>query len=253
MSLAGPNRAGWYRQSFGDLYPLIYAHRSRSAADREIRALARWAPLGPGDSVLDACCGGGRHLAAMVNLGCNAVGFDLSGELIRHASEDAVLAGRVFQADIRRIPLRYRFDRVVNLFTSFGYFPDDSVNADAFEALVRRVDAGGVLLLDHMNASRIRRTLTPESETSRAGYRIVQRRRIRGQRVQKQIDVIRHSDGRRWTFHEDVRMYEPVEIIEMARRAGLIDVTLHGSFEGEPYGPDSERMIVRARRDASRR
>jgi len=248
MSSAGWNSADWYRQSFGDLYPLVYSHRNPEAAQREIASLARWAPLEPGDRVLDACCGSGRHLAALISAGCDAVGFDLSDELISRTRRDPTLRGKVFRADIRRIPLALLFDRVVNLFTSFGYFQDEDDNRRGFNALARHVDRGGVLILDHMNAGRIRRTLVPESVSHREEYRIVQQRRIDGRRVRKRIELTRITDGRQWNFYEDVRMYDPVEMIEMARNAGFTGVTLHGSFDGEPYEADSERMILRAAR-----
>lgn len=249
MNSDGRSSAGWFRQSFGELYPLIYAHRSTDAAEREIVAMSRWVPLARNDRVLDVCCGTGRHMVALLALGCDVVGFDLSGELLDAAKQRTVLRGRLFQGDIRRIPVDRCFDRVLNLFTSFGYFQADRDNLAAFEAMARLVDRRGVLILDHMHAARIRRTLIPESVSERAGYRIVEYRRIDGSRVRKRIEVTRIGDGIPHSFQEDVRMYAPREMIEMARGAGFTSVTLHGSFTGEPFGANSERMILRAQRD----
>ena len=240
-----PKGPDWFRQSFGDLYNLVYAHRSLEAARNEIQALARWAPLSSGDTVLDVCCGNGRHLAAILELGCDAVGFDLSPELIAVAKRRPALTDRVFRGDVRNIPFNRRFQRVVNLFTSFGYFQSDDENVHAFMEMASRVETGGILILDHMNAGRIRRTLVPESMEEKEGFRIVQQRQLSGLRVQKRIEVTRLSDHATWEFHEDVRMFEPLEMIEMARNAGFTKVTLHGSFQGEAFEDGSERMILR--------
>ncbi|MCD4654431.1 class I SAM-dependent methyltransferase [bacterium] len=244
MSIGRQNNTDWYQQSFGELYLLIYAHRNIEAARNEICKLAKWAPLNPGDTVLDVCCGNGRHLSAILELGSNAVGFDLSWELIRTAGIRKELGKCVFRADIRHIPLQNRFDRVLNLFTSFGYF-EDAGNQASFIEMSKCIKSGGVMILDHMNADRIRRTLVPESIEEKAGYRIVQRRRIKGRRVQKHIEVINLTDGHSREFLENIHLYEPGEMIEMARIAGLREVTLHGSFAGEMFESNSERMILR--------
>lgn len=239
----------WYRQSFGELYPLIYSHRSLEAAQNEIARLASWAPLRPGDTVLDACCGNGRHLSAICQSGCDGIGFDLSEELTVQASKQPGLRHRVFRGDLLQIPLDRTFDRVVNLFTSFGYFQDFETNRDAFNSMANRVGEHGVFILDHMNAHRIRETLVPRSEEVKKGWRIIQSRSIEGSRVRKRIEVSKFDHESVSLFFEDVRLFEPVEMIELARQAGFADITLHGSFSGEPFSLVSPRMILRAHRE----
>jgi len=235
-------KQNWYQQSFGDLYPLIYSHRNFEAAQHEIMKLKKWAPLNPSDTVLDVCCGNGRHLKAILEIGCNAVGFDLSAELTFAAAELTGFGNRVFRADILHIPTRTRFDRVLNLFTSFGYFSDKE-NYAAFQEMSARVKKNGVLILDHMNAGKIRRTLVRESIDEKEGYRIIQQRRIDGKRVKKVIKVSKNDQY--YEFYENVRMYEPEDMIKLAKSAGFKGVTFHGNFAGDDFEPDSERMIMR--------
>jgi SAM-dependent methyltransferase len=237
----------WYRQSFGDLYSLIYAHRNSEAADREIRLMSQWVGLKPGQTVLDACCGDGRHTQSLLRLECDAFGFDLSPELVIRAQSDSLTADRICRADIRKIPFSSMFDFVLNLFTSFGYFYDDNENRVALEQMATCLKPGGTLILDHINASRVRRTLIERSESRTGQYQIVQHRRIVGNRVQKRIEVT-GSEGRTHVFNEDVRMFSPDEVIQLADICGLIDISLHGSFCGDVFDERSERMILRARR-----
>ncbi|MBN1297585.1 methyltransferase domain-containing protein [bacterium] len=246
MNSAGRTDPDWYRQSFGELYERVYVHRTVLAARHEIEELSRWAPLRPGDTVLDVGCGNGRHMAAMLAMGCCVTGCDLSADLIAVTAERPGLRNRVFRADMRALPVHRGFGRVVNLFTSFGYFQDDAENWQAFRNMADALAVGGVLILDTMNAGRVRRTLKPETVTEDDEYRIFERRWLREPRVIKWIDVERKTDSCRWEFMEDVRLLEPVEIVELARAAGFTSVTLHGGFSGEPFFRDSERMILRA-------
>ncbi len=237
----------WFRQSFGDLYPLIYSHRNSEAADREIRALCNWIDLKPGCKVLDSCCGNGRHLTALLEFGCDGYGFDLSEELIVQAAGDPGLERRLCRGDIRDIPFKTCFDVVLNLFTSFGYFQEDEENRLALSELTRCLIPGGLLVLDHMNAARVRSTLVRESECIRRGMKVLQQRWLRGNRVQKRIQIT-NSLGDQSVFREDVRLFEPDEMIDTARAAGLVDITLHGGFDGVSFESGSERMILIARR-----
>jgi SAM-dependent methyltransferase len=237
----------WFHQSFGALYPLVYAHRNDLAAEQEVRALSRWVPLESGRRLLDACCGNGRHLKALQKLECNAFGFDLSPALVAECASDPPVSGKICRADIRHIPFDECFDCVLNLFSSFGYFADDSENQSAFAELCRCLKPGGILVMDHINASRTRRTLVPKTASVTGGYRIVQHRRISGNRVQKRIEIT-GLDGEQRVFHEDVRLYEPVELIDLGRKAGLSDMSLHGDFSGSRFHDDSSRMILKGYR-----
>lgn len=241
------NGVSWYRQTFGALYPLVYSHRDFEKADTEILALRGWTPLRPGTRILDSCCGNGRHLQALVKAGCDAYGFDLSVELVAMASSTPALKHRICRADIRNIPFKVSFDVVLNLFTSFGYFREDDENAEALSELASCLLPGGLLVMDLMNAERIRKTLVPESESIQRGRRIVQQRWIRGNRVQKRIEIT-NSMGDQWAFREDVRLFEPDEIVGLMVSAGLADPVLAGGFDGRPFESESERMLVTARR-----
>ena len=237
----------WYETAFGELYPLVYAHRNDEAASEE--ALDIVALLGLEDRaarVLDLCCGGGRHTAAFVKMGFDVFGVDLSPSLLAEARTRDGLGGRLVRADMREIPLAGRFDVVLNLFTSFGYFGEDAENKSVVCEMARVLVPGGRLLIDHMNRTEVERHVGVD-EQERAGITIRQERRIEGNRVLKDITVIK--DGSE-PVHliEDVRIYTEKEMKAMLRATGFEDVKLYGSFKGDPFDADSKRMIAVARR-----
>jgi len=243
------HEAEWYRDTFGELYPLLYAHRDDAAAAAEAASFAHLLGLGgPGSRVLDLACGAGRHCQALSGLGARVWGLDLSARLLADARRRACIAGRLVRGDMRRLPFRRSFDLVVNLFTSFGYFADDAANARVIGEIARVLLPGGTLLLDHVNRAALERGLIAEDERDGAGFRVRQRRRIAGDRVRKEIEIM-WDDGRRRRLVEDVRLYTPGEMRTLLAGSGFTGVRFFGSFQGGALDERAERMIVVARCD----
>jgi SAM-dependent methyltransferase len=78
--------------------------------------------VGPGDRLLDAGCGGGRHCFGALDRGADVVGLDLDLESLRLAragirdrtSVAAARHGGVLRGDVFRLPFESdRFDRVI--------------------------------------------------------------------------------------------------------------------------------------------
>jgi SAM-dependent methyltransferase len=243
---AAGSPADWYRSTFGELYPLLYPHRDDLAAAREVEQLAAWLDLrGRKVRIADLGCGAARHTAALRCLDLCAIGLDLSCELLARARERADGCPLV-RGDLRRLPFRPVFDVALSLFTSFGYF-DDAENEIALSEMARVLAPGGRLLIDHIHVPTLHRTLVPEDTHRGPGCRITQRREIRDSRVRKTI-VVRWDTGEQISLCEDVRLYLPEELARLLTRAGLRDVTFHGSYAGDPLSDTSARMIAVARR-----
>jgi SAM-dependent methyltransferase len=202
----------WWQEAFAAEYLAVYAHRDDASAVAEIAGLEPWLGRGP---ILDACCGNGRHLAALRRSGHTAVGFDWSADLLR--------AGRVpsatVRADVRAIPYAGGFSAVLVLFTAFGYF-DEGDNLRALQSLAAQVAPGGRLLLDLPDATRLRAGLVAHSARTVAGIEVLEHRRLEGLRVLKDVHL-RHADGRERRYTESVRLYEPEEIAGLAAQVGL--------------------------------
>ncbi|MFT5291215.1 MAG: SAM-dependent methyltransferase [Planctomycetota bacterium] len=242
----------WFESAFEAGYLDVYAHRSQDAARAEVAGLLERQLVPAGGCLLDLACGAGRHTLAFLEAGCAVVGLDLSGALLARAQEldGGILRDRLVRGDVRALPFRTgAFDTVAMLFSSWGYFDDDA-NAEVLEVVARSVAPGGLLLLDLMNADRIRRTLVPESRDEKGGRVMVQRRHLghHGRRVVKHVSVT-EADGTERTWHEDVRLYGPNELEVLLLARGFRLERLEGDFDGRPFDADAPRMIVWARRN----
>jgi SAM-dependent methyltransferase len=198
----------WFKIAFGELYPLVYPHRDVAEA---ARAVARLAPLvASSRPVLDVGCGNGRYMSALCATGAVVYGVDLSEFLLGEAVKQSNLAGRVVCGDMRALPfLDGAFGAAINMFTSFGYFESDAENAHVLAEIERVLAAGGVFVLDFLNAGLVRGAIKPHSCRAVKDAEVDETRELSG-------------DGRMLTKRVRVRWpgREPVEYIERVRLYG---------------------------------
>src|SRR5689334_23926815 len=116
----------WWATYFDAHYLLEYQPIFNFARDREeVARLMEVLALPAGSRILDVPCGQGRHAHLLAEAGFDVDGFDLSRDLLARAKERGNGPRlRYTRGDMRRLPARWtaRFDAVVNLFTSFGFF-----------------------------------------------------------------------------------------------------------------------------------
>jgi SAM-dependent methyltransferase len=152
--------------------------------------------------------------------------------------------------DMRRLPFADRtFDWVLNFFTSFGYFENEQENFRVLEEVARVLTRDGRFLLDLMNLDATLSRLK-EYEQWEEGERRVEIRRwwdAQQRRVNKRIRLVAAGRDPR-TFLESVRAYTREEVAIGLRWAGLEVTATFGSFAGDSYGRDSERLILVGRR-----
>lgn len=241
----------WYRSWFGEGYLYLYPHRDMDEADRAVRLLMDRAALSPDSRVLDLACGGGRHLAALEGHGVRAVGLDLSSALLKRARQK-VQEAELVRGDMRNLPFADGvFAAVTSFFTSFGYFEDEGEDLQVLQEMRRVLEPGGTLLLDFLNADRVRAGLTPRDERIVDGHTVIQKRRLTdgGRVVEKHIHVKGIGDEADREFLERVRLYDPDELEEMVETSGMRVEARMGGYDGVAWSGETPRVILLARGD----
>ncbi|WP_079909985.1 class I SAM-dependent methyltransferase [Paenibacillus sp. 32352] len=236
----------WYRKSFGDDYLLVYKHRDMEGAYHEVKRMIEWLKLPQESSVLDLCCGMGRHSMALRDFGYKVTGVDLSSVLLMEANKLNVNKEvRFLQGDMRNVPLTETFDAVVNLFTSFGYFEHDEENERVLREIYRLLapESKGKFIIDYMNPDYVKQHLVPFSSRMEGGITIEENRRIEDGFVKKTI-VVRDSDAVERTYLEQVKLYGLEAFREMLGRSGLEVTHVYGDYHASEYDRnESKRMI----------
>ncbi|WP_342552565.1 class I SAM-dependent methyltransferase [Paenibacillus sp. FSL R7-0652] len=243
----------WYEKSFGEDYLLVYKHRDVHGAYEEVHKMINWLKLRPHAEVLDLCCGMGRHSLALADAGLQVTGVDLSDVLLNEAREmDTEHRVKWVHADMRSIPLEGGFDAVVNLFTSFGYFPEDVEQFKVLEAIHRMLRPGGSFIIDFINTAYVKKHLVPHSIRENEGQQIEEFRRIQDGFVQKEIRITDTAAGTKpRIYKESVKLYSRERLTQMLQDADLQVDQVHGGYDEEIYEEQtSPRMIFVGHRPA---
>ncbi len=245
-----PSSPPWYATAFDQSYLALYAHRDQRDARRAFDFLLGEKIVRKGELGLDLCCGAGRHLVELLAAGMNVVGVDLSPALLasaqRNLAEDR-LKSLLVRGSMDHLPFKSRFDYVINLFTSFGYFELDTDNERVLQNVSQALRPRGRFLIDFLNESFIRATLKRQSvERTPQGQSVHVRRSIEGAspRVVKRMAL--ETGAGPIEIVESVRLFTRDELTAMLERSGLRVTKSWGDFCDRRAGEMAPRCILLA-------
>ncbi|MEP0861239.1 MAG: class I SAM-dependent methyltransferase [Ignavibacterium sp.] len=236
----------WFVEWFNtDEYLNVYKHRNENDAECHIRFLLSKIKLPSNASVLDLACGAGRHSILLAKAGYKVTGVDLSARLLNEArlnSEKENLDIEFIQSDLRQFTASKKFDLVLNLFTSFGYFETDEENFLLFQKAYSLLNPNGYFVLDYFNKNHLEKNLIEYSEESNENYIIKQERKIVDQRVNKKITIIRNGNSK--VYFESVKLYESNLLTLKLKEFGFEIINLFGDFLGNEFDEISSPRFI---------
>ncbi len=234
------NINNWYKDWFDENYLLLYNHRDNADALKQARLIVETLKPQKDAAILDLACGNGRHCRIFRDMGFNITGLDLSKSLIENGlSNDSELS--LIIGDMRNIPGRY--DLILSLFTSFGYFADDADNEKVISSVSGALNPGGRFWLDFLNPASVIDNLVPVSEkTLGEGIEVVESRSIENGTVHKVIKFTKGDIAK--TYHERVKLYKRENLESFFNRNGIVVSGVFGNYSGNNWTEKSERTII---------
>ncbi len=241
----------------GELFQVFLEERF-ARAEGEARGLAHLFEVHgvePGATVLDLSCGIGRHMIHLAKLGYRGVGVDISPRYIGRAQELAVEHGvqdrtEFLVLDGRRVaeglPGR-RFDAAINMFTSLGYY-DEETDAAILRQCRRLTRPGGIFVMETSFRDGIVRHFMPSGTARMRDILVVEERKLN-------LETSRMESV--WTFFEktgdgyrfkaeiptNIRVYCLHELIGLFERAGWSYRKAYGDFALAEPSIDGRRLI----------
>lgn len=206
------------------------------------------------DRALDVACGIGRHAVELADRGVTVRGIDISEAYLDRARErvaergvgDAVTVERRDMRDLGELAGEY--DLVYNLWTSFGYYDEDTDRA-VLRGMYERTAADGALVLELVNREGVladfRSAAVPEDDEAfvveSVDYDPETARMETTRRVFVETEEGYDYEGE---MVYDVRLYAPAELARACREAGFSAVSLYAGLDGEPLERESARLTV---------
>jgi len=217
---------------------------------REIEFLVKELELDKPMKILDLACGHGRHANLLAELGHSVTGIDITPGFLEIAKQEAKKKGvsvKYILGDMRKISFLEEFDRVLLLFTSFGYFTDQE-NFQVLKNVSNALKSGGLFCFDTFNRDVFLRHFLPYIVMEKGNDLMIDRNTfdsVTGRVYNKRI-VIRNGKRKDKPFF--IRLYNPTEIRDLLKRAGLSIYKMYGDWVHKPFTSDSRRMIIIAKK-----
>jgi SAM-dependent methyltransferase len=246
-----PRRRGkpWFEEIFDEDYlrtlPFLTPQATQLEANFVMEALA----IEPGCQVLDIGCGYGRHAMELAARGYHVVGLDSSLPLLLRGADEAqrrTLSINFVHGDMREISFDAQFDGAYCLFSTFGYFDDDT-NKKTAQNICRALKPGARCVIEVLNRDYVIADLPSRVWWEGDGCVVLEEVDFNyfSSRVVSNRSVV-FDDGRQLEQEISLRSFSLHELGKLLHTAGFRVLEVSGSMltRGRFFGAHSRDIVV---------
>ncbi len=207
----------------------------------EVENIINLTDIKHGCKVLDIPCGFGRHSAFFYELGYEVTGIDISQEQISHAN-DAFPGPSYYASDMRKISSLEigTFSLIVNLYSSFGYFPSVEEDRSCLVGFYDVLKNGGSLIMQL-------------SDLERSIYNLGDKRLPYRRNKYEELDfdwdtqtlMVKYYNGTEVKSFVNMRIYSKEQLSDLLLSVGFNSVSFYGGLDGKVKNP-SDRLVIYA-------
>jgi SAM-dependent methyltransferase len=243
----------WYEQ---DIFwvkwaPILFHERRWEKTEEEVRNIIFLLKISPGSSVLDLCCGPGRHSLELARRGFSVTGVDRTKTYLEKAREQAEIEGlkvEFIQEDMRSFCKPNTFDVAINLFTSFGYFEDIEDDKKVITNVYRSLKNTGVFLIDIMGKEVLARIFRERDWDEVNNIIVLEERKVCRNWSWIENRWIMIEDGKMEEYKISHRLYSAAELTTLLNDCGFNAIEVYGDLMGAPYDHTAKRLVLVARK-----
>lgn len=208
-------------------------------ANKEAALLHKILYLPAGAAILDIPCGTGRHAVLLAKKGYKVTGVDINPLCLRIArrknKHPNVCYLRGSMINLKKF--KGKFDAVLNLFTSFGYFSTEEKNERVFQELAAALKPGGKLVLNMIERDWLLRNFQETRWMQDGKFMVVVNNRYerKTKYMQGLVIFVEKKTFRSTSYFHRLRLYSKNEIIRLMRQNNLKNIKIYGDLDGSPY------------------
>ena len=229
----------WFNTAY---YHILYKDRNDTDAQLFMKNITEFLQLPKSTHILDLPCGKGRHSVFLNSLGYKVTGGDLSENSINYAKqfENKTLK---FEVHDMRKPFNNQYNAVFNLFTSFGYFDNDSEDILILKNIKNGLQKDGVFVFDFLNPEKVKLNLVVEETKTVDNITFNITREIKNGFILKHISFF--ADGKNHSYTEKVKYLDKNKMTSFLSKVGFTVNKIFGDYNLNAYNSEtSDRLII---------
>jgi SAM-dependent methyltransferase len=208
-------------------------------------------PLEGAPKVLDLCCGLGRISAELARIGFDVTGVDITESFLKTAKEDAEyekLNIEYIKSDARKFTRPDFFNVIVNLYISFGYFPDQDDDLKVLRNVYESLKKDGTFIIETLGKETASRDFIEAEWFERSGYTMLTE--------YEPLDSWTFFKNRWILFKDNIRMektfiqrlYSASELKALLQKSGFKTIEIYGDWDESPYDQHAKKLIAVGRK-----
>lgn len=232
----------WFGTWFdSDYYHLLYKDRDFTEAENFVEKLAIHLKPKTDDLILDLACGKGRHSIHLNALGFDVEGSDYSTNSIKYAKQFENKRLKFYEHDMR-LSFPRKYDFILNLFTSFGYFDTETEHLNTLKNIYKGLNENGVFVFDFMNVDHVLANLVAYETVTKGHIDFEIRRDLINGKITKDIIFL----DKRIPYHytEKVSALGYAKIMEMMTETGFTVLDSFGDYALSPFDSEKSKRLI---------
>ncbi len=240
----------WYEDDklWEIMEPVMFTEARIAFTTDEVDAIKSLCKIQQDETILDLCCGIGRHSLEFTRRGHKVVGVDRTKLYLERAKETAKMENLNIEFvldDMRKFHRENSFDIVLNMFTSFSYFEDHGEQMHVLRNIYSSLRAGGRFILESMGKEILARIFLRLSWSEWPhGFLLEEREPIENWSKMHNTWIFIERNGFVHKWNVTHWIYSGTEIKKMLEDVGFSSVRVYGGLDGRNYDNEANRLVV---------
>ena len=231
--------------------PRIFTDKVMESTQKEVDQILELMGLSPSARLLDLACGIGRHSIELARRGYRVTGVDRSHSYLQkaeRAARDSGVSIEFVEKDMREFRQPNTYDGAINLYTSFGYFPDASDDLQVLVNVFESLQPGASFLIDLVGKEIFLRSFKAQVLRREGDVTVLEERSLNEDQTWLENRWVVSKGAEHKEFKVAHRLYSAEALRVILERAGFFQIEIYGDLQRNPYDQNAKRLVALARK-----